>query len=187
MSKTKSPWFTAAGDDGATGLLGARRVPKYHPQPEAFGTVDEATSAMGLARALAADPETRQALLEAQRHLYQMMAELAAEPAAQPQFRAIGREQVAWLETTTEAIGGRMALPREFVIPGDSPAAAALDLARAIVRRAERQVVKLLDDGYVENREITRYLNRLSSLLFALARWQDALVGRGSVTLAKTP
>jgi cob(I)alamin adenosyltransferase len=76
-------------------------------------------------------------------------------------------------------------MPREFVISGDSPSGAALDLARAVVRRAERRVVRLYDEGLIENADLIRYLNRLSSLCFVLARYEDALGGKGSVTLAK--
>lgn len=181
----KYPWFTGTGDDGTTGLLGSGRVAKYHPQPDAFGAVDEASSSLGLARSLIKDKESAEIVLRVQRDCYQLMAELAATSDAQAQFRAIGQEQVEWLERTTNAIGKQITLPREFVVPGDTQAGAALDVARTIVRRAERKVTKLLHDEIIENKELVRYLNRLSSLLFALGRYQDALGGKGSVTLAK--
>lgn len=182
---TDYPWFTGYGDDGTTGLLGSGRVPKYHPQPEAFGTIDEVSSSLGFARSLLQDEESIELLLQVQRDCYQMMTELAATPETQSQFRVIGEQQVAWLEEATNRIGGRVELPREFILPGDSKSGAALDVARTIVRRAERLVVKLQDDNLITNRYLVRYLNRLSSLLFALARYQDALNGHSTVTLAK--
>lgn len=182
---TKYPWYTGAGDDGTTGLLGEGRVPKYHPQPEAFGTVDEVSASLGYARAVIEDEMSQEVLLHVQRDCYQMMAELAATPQAQVQFRMIGAEQVRWLEEKTDAIGAHVELPREFIIPGDSREGALLDVARTIARRAERQVVKLLDDKMIENSALVAYLNRLSSLLFVLARYQDALTGNSNVTLAK--
>lgn len=185
MSQTKYPWYTGRGDDGTTGLLGNKRVPKYHPQPETFGTVDEATASMGWARTLITDETSHNILLHSQRHLYHLMAELAATSTAQAQFRHIDAAMVTQLEQLTDTIGAQIELPREFVVPGDTPAGAALDVARTIVRRAERQVVKLFDDGLIENQHILHYLNRLSSLLFVLARYQDALSGQGQVTLAK--
>ncbi|RMF33542.1 MAG: cob(I)yrinic acid a,c-diamide adenosyltransferase [Chloroflexi bacterium] len=178
-------FYTRTGDDGYTGLLGAERVPKYHPRPEAYGTVDEASAALGMARATATVERTRRVLLTVQRHLYHLMAELAATPEAAPRFRQIGDEQVAWLEETTDALTSAIALPREFVVPGESLAGAALDLARTIVRRAERRVARLVHEGQVENDALLRYLNRLSSLLFVLARYEDQQVSAGGVTLAK--
>lgn len=183
---TKYPWYTGAGDDGTTGLLGEGRVPKYHPQPEAFGTVDEVSSSLGYARAVIDDEMTHEILLRLQRDCYQMMAELAATPETQAQFRMIGVEQVRWLEEKTDTLGDQVELPREFILPGDSREGAILDVARTIARRAERQVVKLLDDGLIENKELVAYLNRLSSLLFVLARYQDALTDNSSVTLARS-
>jgi cob(I)alamin adenosyltransferase len=174
------PWYTATGDSGTTGLLGNRRVPKYHPQPDAYGTVDEASAALGLARALATEPRIKDVLLTVQRDLYRMMSELAATPEAAPQFRAIDAGRVRWLEEAVDDFGSDISMPREFVVPGNTPAGAALDLARTIVRRAERTVAKLCDDGLCENREILRYLNRLSSLCFVLARLED-----GQSTLAR--
>jgi cob(I)alamin adenosyltransferase len=177
--------YTRSGDDGFTGLLGEGRVAKYMPQPEAYGTVDEANAAIGIARVAAHSPRTRELLLACQRDLYKMMAELAATQQAAPQFRAIDAARVQWLETQTDAITSLITLPKDFVVPGDTLQGAHLDLARTVVRRAERAVVKLLHDGLVENAELMRYLNRLSSLLFVLELYEDALSGVSVVTLAK--
>ena len=177
-------FYTAKGDDGYTGLLGQGRVPKYDPRPEAFGTIDEATSAMGLARATIKSERNRRVLLESQRHLYCIMAELASTPETAKTFECLGADKVEWLEANTDAIAAEVKLPREFIVPGDSLPGATLDLARAVVRRAERLVVKLYHDGLTTNPHIIRYLNRLSSLLFVMARHEDALAGVRAVTLA---
>jgi len=179
-------FYTRAGDDGYTGLLGEARVAKYTLQPEAYGTVDEASAAMGVARAAAQGERTQQMLLTAQRDLYHMMAELASTQQTAPLFRRIDAQRVAWLEEQTDAITALVTLPREFVVPGDSLSGAYLDLARTIVRRAERLVVRLIHDGLVENAELMRYLNRLSSLLFVLALYENALAGVSQITLAKS-
>jgi cob(I)alamin adenosyltransferase len=177
--------YTAKGDDGYTGLLGAERVPKYDPRPEAYGTLDEATSVMGLARATTKSERIRSLLLESQRHLYCIMSELAATPETANKFRCLGMEHVAWLETQTDALAAEVQLPAEFILPGDSESGATLDVARTVVRRAERLVVKLMHDGLMTNPQIVRYLNRLSSLLFVMARYADALADVGKATLAR--
>ncbi len=170
-------FYTTLGDDGCTGLLGAERVPKYHPRPEAYGTLDEVSAAMGLARALARSERTRTVLRECQRHLGKMMTELAATSETAHRFPPITAEQVDWLTQQTDAFGAELNLPPEFVLPGDSLAGAALDVARTVARRAERLTARLVHSGAVTNAEILRYLNRLSSLLFVLARYEDAMAG----------
>lgn len=169
---------TGTGDAGYTGLLGDQRVPKYHPRPETFGTVDEATSALGLARAQTLDPRVREVILHTQRDLYVLMAELATP---QENLDAIGMritgEHVQWLERTEEELKADVVIPNKFVIPGDSLDGAALDLARTIIRRAERMTAKLLHDGIIANPECQRYLNRLSDLVFILARYTEAKQG----------
>jgi cob(I)alamin adenosyltransferase len=180
-----SQLYTRTGDDGFTGLLGEGRVAKYMPQPEAYGTVDEASAAIGVARAGALSVRGKEFMLTAQRDLYWMMAELAATQQAAAQFRRVDGERVKWLEQSTDEITALIVMPKEFVVPGDTLTGAHLDLARTIVRRAERVVVKLVHDGLVENIELVRYLNRLSSLLFVLGLYESALAGVTSVTLAK--
>ena len=184
MDKAKADITTRTGDQGTTGLFGGTRVSKDSAQVEAYGTVDEASAALGLARALSTRPAIKPTLLTVQRDLYQMMAELAATPAVAPQFRQIDAERVAWLDQTTDEFGLQVEIPREFVVPGETPAGAALDLARTVTRRAERLVVKLCDDKLCANGEIVRYLNRLSSLLFVFARMEDQ-AARQEITLAK--
>jgi len=163
---------TGTGDTGYTGLLGAERVPKYDPRPDTFGTVDEATSALGLARAMTKDPKVKEIIYRIQNELYLLMAELATLP---EHYEKMGfrmtHEHVQWLEQVEESLKQEVEIPNKFIIPGDTPDGAALDLARTIIRRAERMTVKLLHDGVIQNGEVVRYLNRLSDLVFILARY----------------
>ncbi len=165
---------TGTGDTGYTGLLGEQRVPKYDPRPDTFGTIDEATSALGLARATTRDPRVKEIIYSIQQELYLLMGELATPP---ENYEKMGLrmtpEHVQRLEQTEEALKQEVAIPNKFIIPGDTPDGAALDLARTIIRRAERMAVKLLHDGVIENGEVLRYLNRLSDLVFILARYVE--------------
>lgn len=177
---------TGTGDAGYTGLLGDQRVPKYDPRPETFGTVDEATSALGLARAATTDALAREVILHMQRDLYVLMAELAtpAENLAAVGMR-ITPEHVQWLEETEEQLKAEVEIPNKFIIPGDSLDGAALDLARTIIRRAERLAARLRHEGVTANDDLLRYLNRLSDVVFILARYLEAKAG-GS-TQARQP
>jgi len=163
---------TGTGDSGYTGLLGEQRVPKYDPRPDTFGTVDEATSALGLARAAATDPRVKDIIYQVQQELYLLMGELATPP---ENYEKMGLrmmiEHVQRLEQVEDALKQEVEIPNKFIIPGDSLDGAALDLARTIIRRAERMAVKLLHDGVIQNVEVVRYLNRLSDLVFILARY----------------
>ena|SRR6266851_3923416 len=163
---------TGTGDTGYTGLLGEQRVPKYDPRPETFGTVDEATSALGLARALTSNPRAKEIIYTIQQELYLLMGELATPP---EHYEKMGLrmtpEQVKGLEQIEEALKQEVEIPNKFIIPGDTQDGAALDLARTIIRRAERMAVRLLHEGVIANGEVVRYLNRLSDLVFILARY----------------
>jgi cob(I)alamin adenosyltransferase len=163
-----SNFYTCKGDDGTTGLLGEGRLPKYHPRMEAIGALDEATAALGLARSLVQDAALSPILLQTQRDLYGLMAEVAATPQNAVQFRSIDSARVEWLETQTDALSAKVEMPKEFILPGETQGSGALALARTVIRRAERRVVELLDAGELENQELLRYLNRLSSLCFVL-------------------
>jgi cob(I)alamin adenosyltransferase len=169
-----SQFYTRRGDDGTTGLLGPERVPKYDLRPEAYGTVDEAQSALGLARAGGCTPRTGLILLAVQRELHGLMAELAAAGTAENPFAGtIGAAQVDQLEGWIAEVEAQVEMPHEFVVPGDSRPGAALHLARTVVRRAERLAVRLADAEWIDNDFLLQYLNRLSSLLFALACYED--------------
>jgi cob(I)alamin adenosyltransferase len=177
-------FYTRKGDDGYTGLLGEGRVPKNHPRPEAVGAVDEATSALGLARALCSAPQIAPLILEIQRHLYLLMTELAATPEQAEKFHSIDAGKVAWLEAQIDALSQLVTMPKEFILPGDSVGGAALDLARTVVRRAERRAAGLYHTGEITNAELLNYLNRLSSLCFVMELLENQQAGRAT-TLAK--
>jgi cob(I)alamin adenosyltransferase len=165
---------TRTGDEGYTDLLGSGRVPKYHPRPEAFGTVDEATSALGLARSLAGSEALKDRILALQKDLYILMAELATTPENYQKVNfKIHPEDVTRLETLSEELKTEVEIGKEFIVPGKTVTGAALDLARTIVRRAERQIARLYHEGDITNAEVLRYLNRLSDVLFILARHEE--------------
>ncbi len=169
-------YFTRKGDDGTTGWLGSGRIPKDDPRIEALGSLDEASAAMGVARAAARDPRSAPVVLEAQRDLYRMMAEVASPVENSDGFR-FDASRLTWLEQQIETLGRTISMPGEFIVPGDSPAEAAFALARTVVRRAERRLVALSDSGLVKNSAIQEYLNRLSSLLFVLELVENKAAG----------
>ena len=177
-------FYTRTGDDGTTGLLGEGRVSKRHPRIEALGALDESTATLGWARAQARDPRCGPLLLEAQRDLYKLMAEVAATPEQADQFHFIDAARIAWIESQIDALTATVTMPREFILSGDTAAGAALSLARAVIRRAERRVVELFDAHELANLELQRYLNRLSSLCFVLELVENAAAGKDT-TLAK--
>ncbi len=178
-------FYTAKGDDGTTGLLGEGRVPKYHDRIEAVGALDEASAALGLARAQGSAPQTSPILTEVQRDLYKLMAEVAATPENAERFHFIDAARVTWLEQQTDELSAVVEMPKQFILPGDTLGGAALSLARAVVRRAERRVVNLFDDEEVGNADLQRYLNRLSSLCFVLELLENQHAGK-KTTLAKS-
>jgi cob(I)alamin adenosyltransferase len=169
--------FNKKGDRGETGLLFNVRVPKSDPHCEGYGTVDEAVAALGMARTAARKERVRQVLLAAQKDLFTLASELAAPMEARDQFvrkfPVITAQKVQELEDLIDEMEKTVRIPDQFVIPGGSAASAAIHLARAIVRRAERRVVNLQEGGQLPNEEILRYLNRLADLLFMLACYED--------------
>lgn len=177
-------FYTRRGDDGTTGLLGRGRVSKDDPRIECAGALDEASAALGLARATAL-PQTRPILLQVQRDLYHIMSEVSAEPEAAIPLDRLGEARVRWLEQEIDRLAGQVDGPGEFIVSGDSLASAALDLARAIVRRAERWITRLAREGKLRNPALQAYLNRLSSLCFVLELWEIHQAGLERPTLAK--
>ncbi len=167
---------TKTGDKGETSLMYGRRVSKTDHRVDAYGCVDEVTSALGLARASAADPTIREAILAAQKELITVMGELATAP------EDLARYQKDGFALTTGAMVDRLTsliddlekdkslYPKDWVVPGKSSGAATLDFARTTCRRAERRVAALMRDDPHFNVEILRYLNRLSDLCWLWAR-----------------
>jgi cob(I)alamin adenosyltransferase len=172
--------LTGSGDDGSTGLLGGGRIRKDDPRIEAFGTVDEASSVIGLAKSLSTDARVRTICEELQRGLYSLGAELGTNPGSDKAFMTMTAEGVSALERLTAELEGEFTMPDGFVLPGATPASGALDVARAVVRRAERRCLTLEGQGGVPNKQVIRWLNRLSLLLFVLARFEEGRSGRAA-------
>jgi cob(I)alamin adenosyltransferase len=168
--------YTKTGDDGSTGLLYGGRVPKSDLVTEAYGTTDEAVAVIGLARSLCTDEALAADLLTLQRELFVVGADLATNPKErkklEPEVSLVSGTMVARLERRIDDLVAERPLPSTFIVPGANPVSAALDVARSVVRRAERCVVALEGAQRDVNPEVRRYLNRLSDLLFVLARWQ---------------
>jgi len=178
-------FFTGKGDDGLTGWLGEGRLPKYDLRIEALGSIDECTAALGVARSLMGDSPENALVLQVQRDLYQLMAEVAASPENAEKFRKIGPESIKELENQIQRLQSGVQMPADFIVSGDSQASAAIALSRTIVRRAERRVVELIDRGMVINLNLGVYLNRLSSLCFVLEIYLLQQFGKSHPTLAK--
>ncbi len=166
-------------------MLGEGRVSKHDARIEALGTLDEASAALGLARAGVQDGRSGLLLLEAQRDLYRLMAEVAAPPENAESFK-FNLQRVDWLEKQIDHLSQSIEVPKEFIVPGDTPSGAALSLARAIVRRAERRVVELFDSGGITNPGLQQYLNRLSSLLFVLELIENHAAGKVTTKARKS-
>src|SRR5258706_15117870 len=131
-----SPFYTRNGDEGSTGLLGAGRVPTFDTRMETLGALEEAPAALGLARCAARAPQSATLILEAQRDLYKLMAEVGATPENAATFRSIDEACVRWLEEQTDALAETVSMPREFIVPGENPASAATSYPRTGGRRA---------------------------------------------------
>jgi cob(I)alamin adenosyltransferase len=178
-------FYTRKGDDGSTTWIGKGRLKKYDLRFESLGSLDEASASLGLARGLSTNLQVKDILLHIQRDLSGMMGEVAADLDQAERFRTIQAEQVTWLEEQADAIAEKVDTPRSFLMSGDTPGGGALDMARAVSRRAERYTVELTDKGNLNNPFITAYLNRLSSLLFALELLELKTTGPETPSLAK--
>jgi cob(I)alamin adenosyltransferase len=167
---------TKRGDDGGTDLWFADRVPKHHPQVEACGAFDEAKAALGLARAGA--PEwMKPEILRIQKDLYTVSSELATLRGKADRLKErAGPAHTAWAEGQIARYEKKIEI-KDWVISGDTAGGAALDLATTILRRGERRCVALQDEGYIDNRDLLIYVNRLSDLLFLMARAVDWDIG----------
>jgi len=166
--------FSKKGDRGFTSLMGGQRIPKSGPRPEAYGTLDEASSAMGMARATAKRPKTKEIILNIQKDLLILGAELATSQEDVKKYLCqITADHVDRLERLIEELQKDTVLKPEFIFPGETLSSAAIDLSRTIVRRAERKAVRLFQEKIINNVEVLRFLNRLADLLFTLARYEE--------------
>jgi cob(I)alamin adenosyltransferase len=176
--------YTRKGDDGTTGLLfGGDRISKADLRADAYGTTDEAVSALGLARGSIgaatdrAEARIAELVLRLQRELFVVGAELATHVDRRQRLSdgvsRVTDEMIAALEREIDELEALVEQPKEFVVPGESTTGAALDLARTTVRRAERRCVALAAQGGLPESHVVRYLNRLADLLFVMARVAD--------------
>lgn len=165
-------FYTGKGDDGKTGMLGGKRVSKTHPRIQAVGAIDEATAVLGMARSHAQRRELDEVVRFIQFDLYKIMSVVTVTPENAGKFEGVDDERIAWLEEQIERFGGGTEAPKEFILPGDTPGAAAFAVARTIVRRAERRVIQLQEEGLIDAPHILAYLNRLSSLCFVLELYE---------------
>ena len=169
--------YTKFGDKGETSLLYGGRVSKNSPHTEAYGITDEAVSAMGLARAMSDDQRVKDLLRGLQSELFTVAAELATDPDKyelfQQHFQPVTPAMVENLEQAIDSLEQDMEMPKVFILPGGSAASAAIDLARCVIRTAERRVVAMAEAGLLTNELLLTYLNRLGDLLFVVARYED--------------
>lgn len=177
--------YTKTGDSGATGLFGGGRVEKDHPRVEAYGEVDELNAALGLARSIELMPRIDEVLVPIQRDLFAIGALLATpdhEKMREQLAKArIDEERIGELERAIDAAEAELDPLTSFILPGGTPKAAALHVARTVCRRAERRVVRLAQSIELPTLTVI-YLNRLSDLLFTLARLANKRAGAGEVT-----
>jgi cob(I)alamin adenosyltransferase len=172
---------TRTGDDGTTALMYNRRVPKTHPRVEAYGAIDELNAALGVARSNATDEWLTGELLRIQKQLVIVMGELATgaedrERYARDGFQLVTAEMTGPLDALVKRIESQSISFKGWATPGATLAAAALDVARTTCRRAERRVCALREGGEPVNPEIVIYLNRLSDVLWLMARWAETRV-----------
>lgn len=169
--------YTKKGDDGTTGLLFGGRVAKDDLRTEVYGTLDEVVSTLGMARASGLAPRVAEIVVRLQREMFVAGAHLATSHDDLDRLEAgvsrVTPDMTARAESDIDALTEEHPLPREFVLPGETQGAAALDLARSIVRRAERKAAALNRGGLIPDPEILRYLNRVSDLMFVLARYEE--------------
>jgi len=177
-------FYTRTGDDGTTGWLGEGRLLKTDIRIETLGSLDEASAALGLARASCQESRIQKLIQEVQRDLYKIMAEVASSPENREKFSSLDATRITWLESQVDVFTSITQVPKEFVLPGDTPSGAAFSLARTIVRRTERRLAQLQEREEDRNAYLLQYLNRLSSLCFILELYENQSSGNPS-TFAK--
>lgn len=174
--------YTKTGDDGTTSLFSGGRVPKTHLRVEAYGTVDELNSVLGAARAQHPTAQTDEWLARVQRQLFRLGADLATPPDAKAGWVVrMDAAPVLWLEARIDEMTAALPALKNFILPGGSPSAAMIHIARTVCRRAERIVVALQEYEPV-GEHVLPYLNRLGDFLFVLARWENHQAGVPDVT-----
>jgi cob(I)alamin adenosyltransferase len=166
--------FSTKGDGGETSLLGGQRVPKFSSRPDTYGTLDEASSALGVARAATKNQTIKDIILDVQKDLLIMGGELSTLPEDIDKLtKRIDERDVQKLGKLIDDLQMDVQMKNEFIYPGETVIAAQIDVGRTIIRRAERKAAKLKAEGQVDNAAIHQYLNRLADMLFVLARYEE--------------
>lgn len=176
--------YTKTGDAGETGLFGGPRVKKHDPRIEAYGTIDELNAALGLVRCDLPPGEVESLLSQIQSELFDVGAQLATPDPAKHQMQLLGQAPIRNLEQAIDQFEAQLPLLKQFILPGGVRAAAGLHLARCICRRAERRMVALAESESI-SAELIVYVNRLSDLLFVLARAVNQQAGAPDVPWQK--
>jgi ATP:cob(I)alamin adenosyltransferase len=172
------PISTKKGDKGFTGLLGGRRVPKHHLKPETYGTLDELNSFSGMARAVSRDRKVKKILFTIQNHFFIIGSELALSGKDRSLLKGeITQKEVDWLSRLSTDFEASLKPEPKFVIYGETLVSSILDVARAVSRRAERRVAEMKSKKMLHNLKILEYLNRLSDVLYLLARYEEKKAG----------
>ena len=172
------PISTKKGDKGFTGLLGGRRVPKYHLRPETYGTLDELNAFLGMARAICKDRAVKEILISIQNHFFIIGSELALSKRDRSLLKGeITQGEVDWLCQLSARFEATIKPEPKFIIYGETQLSSILDVARAVSRRAERLVAKMKSKRMLYNFRILEYLNRLSDVLYLLARYEEKRAG----------
>jgi cob(I)alamin adenosyltransferase len=184
-ANSMSKIYTKTGDDGETGLFGGPRVRKDHPRIEAYGTVDELNAVLGIVRTQMPPPKIDVLLATIQNQLFDLGAELASPEPAKFGIVGVGPQQIAALEGAIDRHDADLEPLRQFILPGGTPAAATLHLARTVCRRAERRLLTLAAVE-TDSPHTVVYLNRLSDLLFVLARWTNLQAGSPDIRWQKS-
>jgi cob(I)alamin adenosyltransferase len=166
--------FSKKGDGGETSLLGGQRVPKFDSRPDTYGTLDEASSVLGVARAMTKNSNVRDILLGVQKDLLTLGAELSTLPEDLSKLTLrIGENEVRRIENLIDELQKEIILKNEFIYPGESMASAQIDVGRTVIRRAERKAAGLKKEKLIDNEFVHQYLNRLADMLFTLARYEE--------------
>jgi cob(I)alamin adenosyltransferase len=166
--------FSKKGDGGETSLLGGQRVPKFDSRPDTYGTLDEASSVLGVARATTKNSNVRDILLGVQKDLLTLGAELSTLPEDLSKLTLrIGENEVRRIENLIDELQQEITLKNEFIYPGESMASAQIDVGRTVIRRAERKAAGLKKEKLIDNEFVHQYLNRLADMLFTLARYEE--------------
>lgn len=170
--------FNKRGDRGETSLLFGRRVLKNDLHCEAYGAIDEAVSALGIARNVVTKDRVKEIILKIQKELFTVNAELAVKAEDYEKFAStftpVNARMSKSLEDLIDELESKIEMPKSFIIPGITPGSAWLDLSRAMLRRSERWVVTLRESGELKNEAVLQYLNRVADLLFTLARYEES-------------